>query len=140
MWRKKVLTALSVILFVFVLLNLLNRPKFRVVQYKLNNQTYNLYLADTPKKWRYGLMYKTEKDLIRNKVDGMLFVFPDKQRRVFYNKNTYVNLKIIWINGDKIISETFLPSIKETGKVIYVQSPDEVDKVVELVQHQGGKP
>ena len=93
------------------------------------SKKYKLYLADEPKKWQRGLMYmKKLKD-----VDGMIFVFPEKKHRVFYNKNTYLDLDVYWIDIDSVVGKGFLPSIKWSKKIVYLYSPCEVDKVVELV-------
>lgn len=106
-----------------------SKPNFEIVEYNLEGKTYKLYLADTPKKWRYGLMHKKK---LKN-IDGMLFVFPTKEERVFYNKNTYLDLNIYWIDGSSIVGKGYLPSIEESKIVVYLPSKVKVDKVVELV-------
>jgi uncharacterized membrane protein (UPF0127 family) len=120
---------LAVVITCGILKNFLN-PKFTVVEYILEGKKYKLYLSDEQKKWQRGLMYiKNLKD-----VDGMLFVFPEKTHTVFYNKNTYLDLDVYWINGDSVVGRGFLPSIKWSKKIVYLYSPCEVDKVVELVK------
>jgi uncharacterized membrane protein (UPF0127 family) len=120
---------LAVVITCVRLKNFLN-PKFTVVEYILEGKKYKLYLSDEQKKWQRGLMYiKNLKD-----VDGMLFVFPEKTHTVFYNKNTYLDLDVYWINGDSVVGKGFLPSIKWSKKIVYLYSPCEVDKVVELVK------
>ncbi len=120
---------LTTIIYLCILKNFL-KHKHTVVEYMLEGKKYKLYLADQPKKWQRGLMYiKKLKD-----VDGMLFVFPQKTHHVFYNKNTYLDLDIYWINGDSVVGKGFLPSIKWSKKIVYLYSPCEVDKVVELVK------
>ncbi|MCS7152105.1 MAG: DUF192 domain-containing protein [Endomicrobia bacterium] len=135
--KKKILIFVPilviVILFILFVKKLL-QPEFKIVRYELNGKIYSLYLADTPRKWEQGLMYKKRDDLLRKGIDGMLFVFPDVKQRMFYNKNTYVDLDIYWIKDDKIIDKTFLPSIKTSGRIVYILSPGEVDKVVELLR------
>ncbi len=115
--------------FWFILKNFLE-PKFAVVEYVLEGKKYKLYLADEPKKWSRGLMYIKK---LRN-VDGMLFIFPEKTDCVFHNKNTYLDLDIYWIDGSSVVGKNFLPSVKKSKKIIYIPSPQRVDKVVELVK------
>jgi len=108
------------------------KPKFSIVEYVLEGKKYKLYLADEPYKWQRGLMFvKKLKD-----IDGMLFVFPEKKHRVFYNKNTYLDLEVYWINGSSVVGKNFLPSIKRSKKIVYLPSPQEVDKVVEIIKYK----
>jgi len=121
---------LAVVIITCVILKNFLNPKFTVVEYILEGKKYKLYVSDEQKKWQRGLMYiKNLKD-----VDGMLFVFPEKTHTVFYNKNTYLDLDVYWINGDSVVGRGFLPSIKWSKKIVYLYSPCEVDKVVELVK------
>ena len=46
-------------------------------------------------------MYVKNKEDIGG-LDGMLFQFPDKKIRTFWNKNTVSNLDLYWIDGDKL--------------------------------------
>lgn len=106
--------------------------KYEIVEFNLNGKTYRLYLADTPKKQQHGLMNIKKKPV---NIDGMLFKFPMKSYRVFYNKNTYLDLDIYWIKDSSVVGKNFLPSLKTSGGVIvYVSSPQEVDTVVELIR------
>lgn len=126
----KVLVVLLTIFCVIVSIKKFYLNNFKIVEYELEGKKYKLYLADTPYKWQKGLMYvKNIKD-----VDGLLFVFPDSSQRVFYNKNTYLDLEVYWINGSSVVGKNFLPSIKKTGVVVYLISPSAVDKVVEIVK------
>ena len=65
--------------------------------------------------------------------DGMIFVFPDKQMRSFWNKNTYLDLDLYWMDDEKIIGKSFLPSTLKTKKIITVSSPGKVNQVVEII-------
>ena len=87
-------------------------------------------MADSAEEWRRGLMN------IRKPVDydGMLFVFPEKQPRTFWNKNTYLDLEIYWIDGEQIVGKDELPSVLQTRKVVMVSSGREVDRVVEVIK------
>ncbi|MCS7228297.1 MAG: DUF192 domain-containing protein [Endomicrobia bacterium] len=102
------------------------------MDYNLEGKTWRLYVADTPKKWQRGLMYYKKKPY---NIDGMIFYFPFPSYRTFYNKNTYLDLELYWIKGSSVVGKNFLPSIKRSGGVVvYVNSPQEVDTVVELIK------
>ncbi len=122
-------TIILFVLFLFGAFLYFNRLNFEIIEYELEGKKYKLYLADTQKKKEVGLMYKRR----LNTVDGMLFVFDKKTKPVFYNKNTYLDLEIYWIDGSSVVFKSFLPSFKTARKIIYISAPVEVDKVVELV-------
>jgi uncharacterized membrane protein (UPF0127 family) len=103
---------------------------YKLIRYKLENRRYWLLVADNEEKWTKGLMNQKE---LRG-ADGMLFVFKDKQIRSFWNKNTYLPLHIYWLDDAKVVGQTSLPSISESETEVIVQSPQPVDKVVELVE------
>jgi len=115
---------------------ILTQHKYKIIEYSLEGKNYRLYLADTPKKWQRGLMYKKYNDLLAKKIDGMLFVFPKKFVPVFYNKNTYIDLDVYWINGSSVVGKSFLPSIKNSRIIVEIISPSEVDKVAEVIKKQ----
>lgn len=97
--------------------------------YKLNNRNYCLLIASNNEQWERGLMfYKKPVDF-----DGMIFVFPDKKIRNFWNKNTYLDLDVYWMEDDKIVGKSFLPSISKSKKIIMVNSEKKVNKVVEII-------
>ncbi len=91
-------------------------------------KTYTLLVADTPAQWEKGLMFFRKLD----GVDGMIFIFPDSQYRTFWNKNTLMDLKLLWIQNDKQIGESFLPSIEKSKEIVTVSSPGLANKVIEL--------
>jgi len=129
--KKRILLLFTVLLIVYVLL----RIKFpckntQAIRYRLENKNYCLRVADSTEEWRKGLMN------IRKPVDydGMLFVFPEKQPRTFWNKNTYLDLEIYWIDGEQIVGKDELPSVLQTRKVVMVSSGREVDRVVEVIK------
>ena len=69
--------------------------------YLINNKNYCLLTANNQQEWERGLMYyKKPVDF-----DGMIFIFPDKQVRSFWNKNTYVDLDIYWMDGETIVGK-----------------------------------
>lgn len=88
---------------------------------------YSLQVADSPKEWEQGLMY------VRSlpSADGMVFEFPNMQYRMFWNKNTYVDLDLYWMQDDVVVGKSFLPSI-ERSELTMVRSPRPVNRVVEI--------
>ena len=104
--------------------------KSNTLSYELNNKSYKLLLADSPEEYARGLMYVRK----LNGADGMIFIFPDKQKRNFWNKNTLTNLDIYWLDDDKVVGKSFLPSIEQSKKIVTVSSPKPVNKVIELLR------
>ena len=106
-----------------------NRYKeFARINYKLENKNLKLLVADTPEKWQRGLMYFRKLE----GVDGMIFIFPEKELRTFWNKNTFMNLDLYWLDDDRIVGKSFLSLIEKSKEIITVSSPKEVNKVIEL--------
>lgn len=88
-----------------------------------------LLVANTPEKHEKGLMgYRSLQGF-----DGMLFVYKDRAVRYFWNKNTYLELDLYWLDGRRVIGRSYLPSVESAGLVI-VSSPGPVDRVVELLK------
>lgn len=103
------------------------------VYYQINKKTYKLLVADNKEKWERGLMfYRNKKEL--NGVDGMIFIFPEKDYRTFWNKNTYLDLDVYWINDDKIVGRDYLPSILKTKLIFTISSKEKVNKVIEIIR------
>lgn len=98
--------------------------------YLINNKNYCLLSANNSEEWEKGLMN------IKKPVnfDGMIFIFPTKEIKSFWNQNTYVDLDIYWMNDDKIVGKSFLPSILNSKKVIFVESSEKVNRVVEIIK------
>lgn len=103
---------------------------FSVIDYQLEGKKYKLLVADTAEKQEKGLMFYRELD----GVDGMVFVFPDKQTRSFWNKNTLMDLELLWIADDKLVGRSQLPSIEKSKEIVTVESPGPADKVIELAE------
>ena len=101
-----------------------------VIKYSLAGKTYKLPLADEPEEWERGLMFVRQP----KGFEGMLFVFPDRKIRQFWNKNTFVDLEVYWIAGDRVVGKGFLPSIEKSGRIVVISSPEPVDKVVEIIR------
>jgi len=102
----------------------------RLMPYELDKKIYLLREAKTSEEWQKGLMF------VKKPVDydGMIFIFPDKQIRSFWNKNTFVDLEVYWLDDDKIIGKEELPSIIKTKTVKIITSPLPVNKVVEIIK------
>lgn len=100
--------------------------------YIIEGQIYHLLQAKTPVEWTKGLMYYKNKSELEG-ADGMIFIFPVKMVQSFWNKNTYVDLDIYWMDGDKIVGKSYLPSVLKSKKIVVVNSGKKVDRVVELI-------
>jgi len=99
-------------------------------KYFINNKNYCLLTASNQEQWERGLMfYKKPVDF-----DGMIFIFPDKQVRNFWNKNTYLDLDLYWMNGEIVIGKSYLPSILKSKKLVIVKSSGEVNIVAEIIR------
>jgi len=101
----------------------------RLIPYELENKIYLLREAKTPGEWQKGLMF------VKKPVDydGMIFIFPDKQIRTFWNQNTFLDLEVYWLDDDKIIGKDKLESIEKTKMIKTIQSPGPINKVIELI-------
>lgn len=101
---------------------------YKIVPYTLEGKKLNLLLAESPEQWEKGLMYYRKLE----GVDGMIFQFPDRSTRTFWNKNTFMDLKVYWVDKGKVIGVSHLPSIEKSKELIYITSPDIADAVIEL--------
>ena len=116
---------------VFLLANFeILKIKEQLISFELNGKTYLLKEAKTPQEWERGLMF------VKKPVnfDGMIFLFPEKKIRTFWNKNTFLDLEIIWLDDDKIVGKDFLPSIESSKEIVTKTSPAPVNKVIELIK------
>ncbi|MCX7956515.1 MAG: DUF192 domain-containing protein [Endomicrobia bacterium] len=129
-WTKLRILPFFIALSLLILAVYISKNKQDVINYRIEDKTYRLIVADSPREWTRGLMFKKN---LKN-ADGMLFIFPHRQKPVFYNKNTYLDLDVYWIDGSSVIAKTHLASIKKTKIIVYVQPPDFVDKVAEIVR------
>jgi uncharacterized membrane protein (UPF0127 family) len=105
-------------------------PALQTVAFPLEGKTYRLLVADTPRAWEIGLMYRRALP----EADGMVFLFPDLRYRSFYNKNTHLDLDVYWLAGGVVLGRVRLAPIERTGKIVIVDSPGPVDTVVEIVR------
>jgi len=129
--KKIILFLLFLILIILIITAVFFNKKNNktILTYSLNKKQYKLLIADTPEKWEKGLMFFRKLD---QGVDGMIFLFPDKQYRSFWNKNTYMDLDLYWFNDEKVVGKSFLPSIEKSKEIVVVNSSKPVNKVIEL--------
>jgi uncharacterized membrane protein (UPF0127 family) len=128
---KRIIFSLLIFLFICYFFIAGNHPCKNIDAqiYKLNNKKYCLLTANNQRQWEKGLMfYKKPVDF-----DGMIFIFPEKEVRNFWNKNTYVDLNLYWMDDDKVVGKSFLPSILKSKEIITVGSGKKVDRVVEII-------
>lgn len=100
----------------------------KTIGYRLNGKTYRLLTANTSAEWEKGLMFYRKLE----GADGMIFIFPDKNERSFWNQNTFMDLDLYWLNDDTVIGKSFLPSIEKSKNTVIVSSSGKVNKVIEL--------
>ncbi len=135
---KKIVTVFILLAFFFLFVFIIRKKPIdnkKTILYQLNGKNYRLLTARNPQEWKRGLMnYHVERDsgLKLDGADGMMFLFPDKKVRSFWNKNTFMDLRLYWLDNNVIIGESFLPSIEKSKEIITVISPKEVNKVIEL--------
>ena len=103
--------------------------KSEKVSLNIDGRNYTLLIARTSVEKMKGLSGITE---LKN-ADGMVFYFEPAEKITFWNKNTHLDLELVWMNGDKIIGRDFLPAEDRAG-LITKESPAEVNRVVELVK------
>lgn len=106
-------------------------PNYRIEHFPLENRTFRLVLAENPRQWTQGLMYVRKPTI---EFDGMMFVFPDKQPRLFWNQNTFEDITIYWMADGRIIGKSELPSIEKSKKIVTVESPKPADRVIEIIK------
>ena len=94
----------------------------------INNQEIKVEIADDFYKIKQGLSYREKLDKDR----GMLFVFNDKNERIFWMKDMNFPLDIVWIDDNKIvgIEKNCLPGGSNPEKQYYSKIP--VNYVLEV--------
>jgi uncharacterized membrane protein (UPF0127 family) len=104
---------------------------YTIEKRQIDGKELRLIVADDPEKWSKGLMHIKEKSA---EFDGMIFRFPSAYPRMFWNMNTFVDLKLYWIRDGKVIGTSDLPSITKSKTVVTRSSPGSADSVIEVVQ------
>ena len=103
----------------------------------INNQTYNLLIANDDKSRQIGLSNRKTLD----QKQGMLFIFPKKGTYSFWMKNTLIPLDIIYISDGKIayIVKNAPPQNGDTNSLPIYTPPSEADHVLEINGGQSDK-
>lgn len=105
---------------------------YNTVIITINDRPHNVIIANDTETRERGLMFVRT---LPSHIDGMLFLFDDFKPRAMWNKNTYIDIDIFWINGNKIVGVDVLPSCLTTkGTIIYKQSNLPVNIAVELIK------
>ncbi len=130
---KKTFLILFVFIFFLTLLFFFKRnpcKNSKAKIYQINSKNYCLLTADNQEQWERGLMfYKKPVDF-----DGMIFIFSDKRERRFWNKNTYLDLDIYWLDENMVVGKVFLPSIEKSKETVTIDSSKAVNKVIEIIK------
>ena len=92
------------------------------------SQLLTVLVADTAEKRTRGLMNVTT----LADDSGMFFMFPDLMLRTFWNKNTYIDLDVIWVRDGRVAGVSRLPAITKSGTVMTVSSPEPANTVIEV--------
>ncbi len=92
----------------------------------INNTEFKVKIADNKLEWSTGLMDTIELE----EKEGMLFIFPDKEKRSFWMKNMNFPIDLLWIQ-DGIIVGMEKNMIPDDG-IKYYNSINEVNMVLEL--------
>ena len=93
----------------------------------VGENTLRVKIAKTPADRELGLQNVTS---IRPD-EGMLFVFENPNEVAFWNKNTLLDLDLIWINNFQVVGVGSLPKEPGRGRVT-INSPEKVNFVIEV--------
>jgi uncharacterized protein len=97
------------------------------MEIKIYGNKLEMRVADTPGERQQGLQNVAELP----EDSGMIFIFERAAEVTFWNKNTLLDLDIIWVNNSRVVGISFLP--KQSGReIVRVKSPAEVDVVIEV--------
>lgn len=93
--QKTILIIAAIFLLLLIIIYTPSKPK----KVCINENCFNIELAETPLERSKGLMDR--EDLLSD--SGMLFIFDEEDNYAFWMKNTLITLDIIWIDGNKEI-------------------------------------
>ncbi len=97
----------------------------------IKGKKYILLTAYTQQEKSKGLSFIRE---LKN-ADGMIFYFNPPEKAVIWNKDTHLDLEIIWFYRGKIVGRDMLPPEEKTG-IVVKPAPQIVDQAVEIVKKQ----
>ncbi len=106
------------------------KPQEPTREVTIENKTFNLLIADSPEEHAKGLMNVRK----LSNANGMVFLFEDSQVRTFWNQNTFADLDVYWMDGERVVGKSFLPSIETTKVPVTISSQVPVNKVVEIIK------
>ncbi len=102
-------------------------PNYNTMRISLSGAEIAVWVADTFEKQARGLMGVHELPEGR----GMIFFFDTVGDKVFWNKDTLIDLDVLWIQRDSVVGVSSLP--RQQGKeTVQVRSPNPVDTVLEV--------
>ena len=92
----------------------------------VRGQSITIEIADTDDERQAGLSNRSS----LKSGHGMLFIFPNESKQVFWNQDMKFPIDVVWIKGDRIVNVDHLPL--DSGENVRVAAPQEIDKVLEL--------
>jgi uncharacterized membrane protein (UPF0127 family) len=99
---------------------------YEVTYRELEGKKYKLIVSDTAQKREQGLMFRPW--LLG--YDGMEFRFSEPNIQSFWNKNTWMDLKLVFLLDDKLINSDYLRKLDTV--VLTYSSINNSNIVVEL--------
>ena len=93
---------------------------------EIESVVFKVKIADSPLEWRRGL----SNIISLGEKEGMLFIFPYSEKRIFHMKDMNFTLDLLWIK-DKIVVGMEKNMFKDNGERKY-NSEEEIDMVLEL--------
>ena len=119
----KILLIIIVFTISFFLINKLSNSYLSL---EIEGIVFKAKIADSPLEWRKGL----SNTISLGEKEGMLFIFPHSEKRIFHMKDMNFALDLLWIK-DKIIVGMEKNMFKDNGERKY-NSEEEIDMVLEL--------
>jgi len=119
----KILLIIIVFTISFFLINKLSNSYLSL---EIEGIVFKAKIADSPLEWRKGL----SNIISLGEKEGMLFIFPHSEKRIFHMKDMNFALDLLWIK-DKIIVGMEKNMFKDNGERKY-NSEEEIDMVLEL--------
>ncbi|MEK7643474.1 MAG: DUF192 domain-containing protein [Patescibacteria group bacterium] len=97
------------------------------MQLKIGDGTVFVDIADTQSEHEKGLSG------VRRLAEqaGVLFVFEYPDWRIFWNKDTFVPLDLVWIQHGVVVGLSSLPNVEIAG-IVRTLSPEMSDQVLEV--------
>ena len=123
----RVFKILLIIIIVFIIsFFLINKLSNSYLSLEIEGIVFKAKIADSPLEWRKGL----SNIISLGEKEGMLFIFPHSEKRIFHMKDMNFALDLLWIK-DKIIVGMEKNMFKDNGERKY-NSEEEIDMVLEL--------